>query len=501
MDTIHDIDHLLPLALENYQWEEDFDAGLLHTFPVLERKKTKHGKRPDILDCVCAFDIEATNIDTVEQAVMYIWQFQIEKEVTVFGRSWEEFDDLLRKICKALPDGCNLVVYVHNLSYEFSYLKGIYDFKPEEVFAIQRRKVARCDMYDRIEFRCSYRLSNMSLRDFTRKYQVKHKKLDDYDYDIPLYPWTDLTVEQLRYCQNDVLGLCEAVRTLLLWEHDTLISVPLTSTGFVRRECKKILRDNLGYTWAKKYFPSPRLYQYMRRCFRGGDTCANRWYIDETLTDVKSYDRSSSYPDVLVNCMYPVTPFVECTQHLTVDYLEKLIRRGRAIIMEIRLTHVRLKNRYWGDPYLTKDKSRNISPDAEVMNGRILSASSLEVVITEIDYQIIKAEYDYDITILTYFKASKGMLPDCLRKYIIKLYRDKTELKGLEGKTPEETEYNERMYMKAKALLNAVYGMTATNPIKEVIEYLKEDRDFHYSNSDQEELFKKCKELYWIPYE
>lgn len=240
----------------------------------------------------------------------------------------------------------------------------------------------------------------------------------------------------------------------------------------------------------------------MKRCFRGGDTCANRWYIDETLSDVKSYDRSSSYPDVLVNCMFPVTPFVECKQKLTVDYLEKLIdRRGRAIIMEVRLSHIKLKNRYWGDPYLTKDKSRNLSADAEIMNGRILSAGSLVTVITEVDYWIIRETYDYDMEVIRWYKASKGMLPDCFRDYIKELYRNKTELKGKEGATPEETEYNERMYGKAKALLNSVYGMTATSPIKELIEYMKEDRDFHYAVSDQEELYAKCKERYWIPYE
>lgn len=449
----------LPLPLESYVMEQDFDAGILHTFPVLTRRRTKHGKKPDLLDCVCAFDIEATNIDSIEQSVMYIWQFQIEQEVTVFGRSWEEFTDLLLKLIKALPDGCNLIVYVHNLSYEFCYLKGIYDFRPEEVFAVQRRKVLRCDMYDRIEFRCSYKLSNMSLKDFTRKYKVKHIKLDDYDYNIPLYPWSDLTIEQLRYCQNDVLGLTEAVRTLLIYEQDNLITVPLTSTGFVRRECKQIMKDSLGYNYAKAFFPSPRLWGFMKRCFRGGDTCANRWYIDETLTDVSSYDRSSSYPDVLVNCQFPVTPFVECTQEIDIPYLEKLIfQRNRAIIFEVQLFNVRLKNRYWGDPYLTKDKSQHISADAEVMNGRILSCSSLITVITDVDYRIIRDTYDYDIKILTWFKASKGMLPQCFRDYIIKLYRQKTELKGKEGSTPEETEYNERMYGKAKALLNAVYG-------------------------------------------
>lgn len=491
----------LPLPLEHYVWVQDFDAGLLHTYPVLHRRKTRHGKKPDILDCICAFDIEASNLDDIEQAVMYIWQFQIDTELTVFGRTWEEFDELLHKIIKALPKGCNLVCYVHNLSYEYSYLKSVYNFRKEEVFAVQRRKVLRCDMYERIEFRCSYKLSNMSLKDFCRKYQVEHQKLADYDYNITLYPWDELTIEQLRYCQNDVLGLVEAVRRLLLWENDTLITVPLTSTGFVRRECKKIMRENLGYKWAEKYFPDQKLYGLMRRCFRGGDTCANRWYMDETLSNVQSYDRSSSYPDVLVNCLFPVTPFKECTQPLNISYLEKLINhRQRAIIMEVRLTGVKLRSRYWGDPYLTKDKSSNIV-NAEVMNGRILSADSLEVVITEVDYWIIKEVYEYNIEVLTWYKASKGYLPDCFRDYIKKLYRQKTELKGKAGSTPEESEYNERLYMKSKALLNSVYGMTAQQPIKEIIEYWLEDRDFHYAETDPVQLFEKCKGSYWLPYE
>lgn len=245
----------LPLPLENYVWVEDFDPGLIHNFPVITRKRTKHGKKPDILDCICAFDIEATNLDEIEQAVMYIWQFQIDEELTVFGRTWEEFTDFLLRIIKALPSGCNLVVYVHNLSYEFCYLKGIYDFRPEDVFAVQRRKVLRADMYERIEFRCSYKLSNMNLKDFTHRYGVKHQKLDDFDYRIRRFPWSDLTVEELRYCQNDVLGLVEAVRNLMIFEKDNLVTVPLTSTGFVRRECKKIMHDHLGYKWAQRYFP------------------------------------------------------------------------------------------------------------------------------------------------------------------------------------------------------------------------------------------------------
>lgn len=294
---------LLPLPLENYIDVLDFDAGIFHKFSVIKRRKSKKRKvaKPDILDCICAFDIETTNIDSIEQAVLYIWQFQIDTEVTVFGRTWSEFLWMMKEIATALPVNTELVVYIHNASFEFSFIKGVYDFQPEEVFATQRRKVLYFRMYDKIEFRCSYRMSNLNLKDFTRKYKVKHMKLLDFDYDIPRYYFSPLTVEELRYCQNDVLGLVEAVRAVLISEKENLMSVPLTSTGFIRKQLKKIVFDTLGYEYAKPFFPSPELYSLMRRAFRGGDTHCNRYYVDDIIEDVNSVDRSSSYPDVLCN--------------------------------------------------------------------------------------------------------------------------------------------------------------------------------------------------------
>ena len=84
-------------------------------------------------------------------------------------------------------------------------------------------------------------------------------------------------------------------------EKENLLSVPLTSTGFIRKQLKKIVFNNLGYNYAKPFFPSPELYALMRKAFRGGDTHCNRYYVDDILYNVNSVDRSSSYPDVLCN--------------------------------------------------------------------------------------------------------------------------------------------------------------------------------------------------------
>ena len=300
----------LPLPLAPYVHVDDFDAGILCRYPVLKRPKRKNRKieKFDILDCTCAFDIETTAIPEIEQSVMYIWQFQISTDLTVFGRTWDDFKLLQQKILEHLPERTALVVMVHNLSYEFEFLAGIYDFKTDEVFATERRKVLYCTMHERrFEFRCSYRLSNMNLKDFTRKFHVPHAKLTDFDYGIPRYWFSPLTVEELRYCQNDVLGLVEAVNALMISEKCNLLNMPLTSTGFIRKDLKEIVRKNLGYRYAQKFFPGPELYRIMHRAFRGGDVHCNRYYINDILHNVSSADRSSSYPDVLVNGFFPLS--------------------------------------------------------------------------------------------------------------------------------------------------------------------------------------------------
>ena len=121
---------------------------------VKNRRGNPAGKKRHYIGITTAFDIETTLLDDIEQSVMYIWQWQFGEDVTVIGRTWEEFVDTQNRVKESLPEGYWLVCYVHNLSYEFQYLKSVYSFTPEEVFAISSRKVVKCDMYGCFEFRC-----------------------------------------------------------------------------------------------------------------------------------------------------------------------------------------------------------------------------------------------------------------------------------------------------------------------------------------------------------
>ena len=67
------------------------------------------------LDCICTFDIESSRIRELEQSVMYIWQFNLNAKLTIIGRTWQEYFDMLLKI-KGVIGNYWLCIYVHNLS-------------------------------------------------------------------------------------------------------------------------------------------------------------------------------------------------------------------------------------------------------------------------------------------------------------------------------------------------------------------------------------------------
>lgn len=468
--------------------------------PLLKnRKGNPGGKKRHYIGITTAFDIETTLIDSVEQSVMYIWQWQFGEDYTVIGRTWDEFLDLQKRIKDVLPEDRWLVVYVHNLSYEFQFLKGIYSFYPDDVFAVASRKVVKADMWGCFEFRCSYKLTNMSLKQFTSKMMVKHQKLsgEEFDYGVKRYPWTELTDEELEYCINDVLGLVEAVNALMARDGDTLQTIPLTSTGYVRRNAKRALKDgSVHHNFVYSILPDIETYRALREAFRGGNTHANRYYAGDIVENVHSADRSSSYPAVMCNCEFPMSAFTPILpKDLNPDYISRCITiRHKALLLRIGIKNLRLRDPFWGCPYLSKDKCRNIHKAVDTEdNGRILEAEYLETTITDIDLKIIMEEYKGEIIFLQGWYASYKKLPQALINEVIKYYKDKTELKGVAGQ--------EIFYDKAKALLNSLYGMMAQDPVKHNLIF-KQVGDWEEDTSlTDEEILGKSNQRAFLAYQ
>lgn len=445
------------------------DQYMPGTIANIETQKRGRGnprtrKKVYYKDVICAFDIETSRLADIEQSIMYIWMLHIHNHVTIIGRTWEELKSLFLQIREELEEN-TLCIFVHNLSYEFQFLRAIYDFSPDEVFAVDSRKVLRCSMFDnKIEFRCSYLHSNMSLAEYTNKMDVEHKKLDgeEFDYTKERYPWTELTEKEIAYCIHDVVGLCEAIEKEMTIDCDNLYTLPLTSTGYVRRDAKQAMRK-VHPAFVKNQLPDLYTYEMLREAFRGGDTHANRFYSGRIIKNVKSADRSSSYPDVLCNCQFPVSPFFHAGRVSYNTLLNMIVVRKKAVIMRIAISKLRLHDDLWGAPYLSKDKCRRIEKGA-FDNGRILSAEYLETTITDVDFKIILDQYDFDdLCAFDVSYARYGKLPRSLIDTVIAYYKAKTELKNVPGQ--------EIYYMKSKNKLNSIYGMMAQNPVKQDIVY------------------------------
>ena len=474
-------------------WAQVFPAELLDV-PEAKNPVGNNSTRTKkhILDLLCAFDIETSRIPGTEQSVCYHWQLQCGLEhPTIRGRELWQFRKLMDSFAENIKKDQTLYIFVHNLSYEFHFLRGVYpELSAEDVFSLKPRKPVKVRLYGgKIELRCSYILTNMSLGEWTSKMQVEHQKLsgDAFDYDAVRYPWTDLTEEQLDYCRNDVLGLVEALRVQLDINDDTLSSIPLTSTGYIRRSVKRVMK-NWSYYGLQAIQPDPDVYIALREAFRGGDTHCNRFLAGIILKNVKSVDKSSAYPDACVNYDdFPMGTFRRSIKN-TVKWARQLIRLHRAVLMRVRFTNLRLRDEFDPCPYISYSKVRGVKVfECQLDNGRILTAPHAETTLTDIDWCIIEAQYEWDsVEVLYMWDTRKGFLPDILRSLIISYYEDKTKLKGMQGQ--------EVYYVKSKNLLNSVYGLQAQDPCKPTTVYDDSQEDiFSVVEGDIPALLEKSR--------
>ena len=196
------------------------------TIPRMKKHRDKEGR--DTFNIFCAFDIETSSIWLNEDrsqldvhSFMYSWAFQME-DISILGREWEDFKSFLSTLFMASAHYKNehklltepkLIVWVHNLSYEFAFLSGIYPFYNEECFFRDARKPIYFRMYDSFEFRCSYIQTNLSLSALTKETGVKLKLSGQkFDYSKVRFPWTELTEFEEEYTTTDVQSLVQAMK-------------------------------------------------------------------------------------------------------------------------------------------------------------------------------------------------------------------------------------------------------------------------------------------------
>lgn len=441
-------------------------------------KKVKNNKKLTYYNIECSFDIEtnSTYHKGEKVAFMYIWAFGI-ADLKIYGRTWEEFQSLMELISVIfeLEKDKRILCYIHNFSFEFQFMRKYFEWT--EVFAISERKPIKALTNLGIEFRDSYILSGFSLAK-TAENLSSHsieKMTGDLDYSLLRTKDTPLSEEEMKYVENDIVIILYYINEQIE-QYGDLHKVPLTNTGRVR----KYVERNCYYTNTNhrkssrgKYHRYRKLMQsltlttsdYMiaKQSFQGGFTHANSHYTGQTLENVTSIDFTSSYPAVMLAELFPMSK-AEYVEVKDTDHFLELLKTYH-VIFEATFTNIQTTIEQ--ENYLSESKCRDIEKPI-INNGRIFRADKLTTTITEIDFSIIRKAYQWDsFNISNVHIFQKGYLPKSIIESVLELYKDKTELKGVEGKEVE--------YGLAKGMLNSVYGMSVTDIVRDETDYINDE--------------------------
>ena len=443
----------------------------------IDEKIVRTSKKIDYLNIPCSFDIETTSMKLSKhlekRAFMYEWSFCIWGYVFI-GRTWDEFKELYNSIVNYFDLGLDkrLIVYVHNLSYEFQFIR--HRFEWERIFALDKRKPVQCVTVEGVEFRCSYLLSGYSLEKLAEqlsKFKVKKLK-GELDYNVIRNSLTPLTKNELQYCINDVLIVVAYIQELIEREGD-ITKIPLTKTGFVRKYCRDMCMYEGSHRHNTKKYNDYRkimkaltmdsnIYILLQEAFGGGFTHGNPYNVGRTIKNVDSFDFCSAYPAVMISEEFPMSKAIRYVPKNVDDFNHYITHY--CCLFRIEVTNI--KSVYGFDHYISSSHCRDLKNAVE-SNGRIVSADHLCMTVTEQDYHIIKATYEWDnLDVKDFHYFIKGHLPKNFILAILKLYNDKTILKDVEGKEVE--------YLVSKENLNSCYGMCVTDPCRDEILYNQE---------------------------
>jgi hypothetical protein len=470
-----------------------------------------NNKKERFYNLPCSFDIETSSFYrdetgetyTYEQvskldkskfekcSCMYVWQFGINGFVIV-GRTWDEFTTMMQTVSETLnlSEKKRLVCYIHNLSYEFQFIRKLFEW--ERVFSIDLRKPIYAITKGGLEFRCSYLLSGYSLAklaDQLNTYKCA-KMIGDLDYNLIRHTGTPLTAQELTYCTHDVIVVMNYIRERIE-EYGNILRLPITKTGFVRKYCRSVClrtKDENGkskpnYKYAdgihEMYITGIEEFNMLQRAFSGGFTHANANYTDETLQEVDSYDFTSSYPYVMVAEQFPMSRGVRI-QVKNMKHFEFLISKY-CCIFDVEFTDI-FASKTQDNPISVSKcwVKENISGN----NGRLVTGRKISMTITNVDYNVIKNFYTWkQMRIGLMYCYRKEYLPTEFVKAILHLYEKKTTLKGVTGKEVE--------YLNSKEMLNSCYGMSVTNPLRDEFTYNGEWDINKITPQEQQETLNK----------
>ena len=424
----------------------------------------KHGKfSNNYWDLKCGFDIETTTY--IDRAYMYIWQIGINNKA-FFGNTWDEFNDCLNIINEYI-DYLNrqkakekhkkefkaqAICFIHNIAFEWQFVRK--EINITDVFLKSLREPLYFES-NNIKFLDSFQITHMSLAKLAKRYCNTQKMVGDIDYTV-LRNTTDgknLTTKELKYCENDVLILCEFAEYYFnrYISNNELI---YTETSIVRHTLKRAFKEQSQLTKQDIFEMYPKSFNeylmYMEYLFAGGWVKSSVDVFGKVLTNIKCKDITSSYPAQIAHRYYPISKF----KSIKIDSKQKFNNMLNRYCCILDITLFNVKKTTIHSIVSTSKIVNNDVGRILVDNGRIAEVEKVRLLMTELDWEIFNKFYDYDkfkIIINNFKIAVRGKLPDYVVSTMLDAYERKEELK-LQGKD----------YFNEKCFVNMFYGCFVT---------------------------------------
>lgn len=494
------------------------------------------------LEPICA-DTETSNNHAEDPKDLITWISSI--QVLFNGNYYlfrypEELVDFYRKLDRKykLKPGkfrYNVVTYFHNLSFDMAallpYLRQLPDYGNEYQGIIEGPNKFLTYVRGPFEFRCSYRLSGMSLEKWGKEMSIEHPKaVGLYDYEKIIYQDDELDENSRIYDRLDVISLKECLDKQFAFHKDDISTTVLTSTGYIRRTLRSSCRKQKFYR--NDYFSKTRLnsdnYIFALRSYSGGYTHMNRWYSNMLLKvnttveympfsgdyikieKIKHRDFKSHYPSQMTCRNFPIgRPQLVYYDDIPTNYsMEKIFRYmdENYYLVKIRFTHAELRDPAISMPFMQYAKMYQCKTNFKILdNGRVLEwDGDCIMYLDSYTLRILYEQYHMTYHICEVWAMKLGPLPDCIVNVVDKYFKGKSDKKALVheltkklGKLDPQTVDAEFFLMQDKKGLNSCYGCMCMNPLRDQMA-IDDDFVFFYKTLYvKEETIKEGLDTYY----
>lgn len=399
------------------------------------------------------------------------------------GRTIEQYLEHVRVLRDEIAAGDTLNIFTHNLSFDGAFVlyallssadapaEIVKEDRDQDLYALTIRFKASGR---EVTFRDSHRIFPASVADIARLYGMQ--KEDGWDYEKVRTEQTEITTKEWSYVKRDVLIICKALKDYRDrgYTENTLASIAYaerlreTYPYFRQEFAKRRKQRNKDY---RALYPidirplDKEVAIEITPAYMGGWTWLSPRYYNVDLPHVLFLDENSGYPKQMAEEPLPVgTP--EFFSDPTPEQIEQIEREYKCRIYVIENFSIELKRA----DSLPIAMFRTVNP-AIRCQGKVIKCENERVVLSNVDYDLIKDAYDVKsahIVEVFAFRHKTGQYARFVNKWMRKkaeatIARDEARERGdadAEQKANVEREI-------AKGMLVRTYGKDGTKLLRD----------------------------------